>query len=72
VNTYRALQQLWEPPAETLGNLASILRAHWQSARMPEGLLWFTPVSWLECRPAESRPVRRAGYQLTSGGKLIR
>lgn len=72
MNTYRALQQLWNPPAETLGNLASVLRTHWQAARVPERLFWFTPVSWLEYRPAESRPVRPADYQLTRGGKLIR
>jgi hypothetical protein len=71
VKTYRALQRLWQPPAETFGNLAGILRAHWQAARVPEQLFWLTPVSWL-AQPQASRPARPAGYQLTSGGRLIR
>jgi hypothetical protein len=74
MNTYRALQRLWEPPAETLGNLAGILRAHWQAARVPERLFWSSSVNWLECRPIESRQARIAAssYQLTSGGRLIK
>lgn len=72
MKTYRALQRLWEPPAETLGNLASILRAHWQAARVPEQLFWVTPVRWLEHSPVGSRQARGAGYQLTNGGRLIK
>jgi len=77
MNTYRALQRLWQPPAETLGNLTAILRAHWQAARVPDQLFWVTPVSWLESPAASPRqvqpaPVRPARYQLTSGGRLIR
>ena len=70
MKTYRALQRLWQPPAETFGNLAGIVRAHWQAARVPEQLFWVTPVSWL-AQPV-SRQARSADYQLTSGGKLIR
>jgi hypothetical protein len=72
VKTYRALQRLWQPPAETLGNLAGIVRAHWQAARVPEQLFWVTPVSWLEHAAASSRQARPADYQLTSGGRLIK
>lgn len=72
MNTYRALQRLWEPPAETLGNLAGILRTHWQAARVPERFFWVTPGSWLDCRQAASRPARPGSYQLTKGGRLIR
>ena len=71
MKTYRALQRLWQPPAETLGNLASILRAHWQAASAPE-LFWVAPVRWLEHAPAKARQARPADYQLTSGGRLIR
>lgn len=72
MNTYRALQRLWNPPAETIGNLAGILRAHWQAARVPERFFGVTPGSWLDCRQAAPRPVRSGSYQLTKGGRLIK
>ena len=72
MNSYRALQRLWQPPAETLGNLAAILRAHWQAARVPDQLFWVTPVSWLASPAADTRQVRPARYQLTNGGRLIK
>jgi hypothetical protein len=74
VKTYRALQRLWQPPVPNLASLAGVLRSHWQAARLPSPAVFFgsSPMSWLDCRPAQAQPVRAADYHLTSGGKLIR
>ncbi|GAC1692209.1 MAG: hypothetical protein PVS2B3_00810 [Steroidobacteraceae bacterium] len=63
MNPYRALQRIWQPGALALGNLAlenpaAVLGKHWRSAKVHvEQLFWGTPISWLECRPAQTRPL---------------
>ena len=67
---YHALQRIWQPPADTLGNLTAVLRSHWRTARLPGGMFWPSPMRWLTYQPI--RVARAVTYQRTSGGRLIR
>ena len=60
---------LWQPPAETLETIASVVAEHWNAANASYGArsFWPTASNWL-------RDAYRLtdDYHFTSGGKLIR
>jgi hypothetical protein len=68
------LRRLWQPPADTLEAIATVLGEHWRAAAShPEQLFWATPVSWVAVRAVRVH-ARRASvhHHFTSGGKLIK
>ena len=70
--TNRGLRRLWQPPAETLEALGSVLGAHWRAAARSRAawLFWPTSASWLRERTTVETVA--AAHHLTTGGRLIR
>ena len=67
--TTRLSWPLWQPPAETLETIASVVAEHWNEAKASYGerSFWPTATHWL--RDA----YRLTGdYHFTNGGKLIK
>jgi hypothetical protein len=60
---------LWQPPAETLESIATVVAEHWNAAKANYGQhsFWPTATNWL-------REAYRltSDYHFTSGGKLIK
>jgi hypothetical protein len=64
--TSRLTWPLWQPPEETLENIAAAIASHWNATKACSGRsFWPEAQSWF-------RSLDPRAYHFASGGKLIR